>query len=124
MTFLNVGALTQDQIGQAWLDRMMMLGNQVSPAVGAQAVAAVRHMINSTFQGPVELKSVVLVMVIANALGEMIAEIDPTTPILVPESDGRVRAMEAAFCRLLRDTVADRSVHAHRSLSFAKGGGQ
>jgi len=108
--------------GEVFLERMKMLGNQVSPSNGAVAVQALRKFVEDAFPGPVELKTAVCVMTVANVLADMISEIDRSTPILIPEADGRVRAVEAAFRDVLHRALRDRSVQINLAHNIAKQG--
>jgi hypothetical protein len=108
--------------GEVFLERMKMLGNQVSPANGEVACKTLRRFVEQAFPGPVELKTAVCVMTVANVLADMVSEIDRSTPIMIPEADGRVRAIEAAFRDVLHRAIRDRSVQINLAHNIAKQG--
>lgn len=109
-------------IGAAFLEDMRRFGNQISPAVGEAASRNVRGAVDAAFPGPAALRMSALTMVVANALGDMLSEIEPASPILTPATDGRVLAVEAAFREVLHNAVRDRAVVNHRNRVIANGG--
>ena len=112
-------------VGQQYLDDMIRLSTQVPAHKGAEAVHSLRRTLEAAFPGPVQLHSIVLVMIAANILADMLSEIEPAMPIVVPEADVRVAAVKSAFVQILHDAVRERSVSKHlgRRIQTLKNGG-
>lgn len=110
-------------VGLAFLEEMRRVGNQVPPHVGEQLVASMHNMLQLHFNNSVELKSAVSVMLVANVLADLVSGIEPAMPITVPEADGRVKAVVAAFVDVLYGAIRDRSVNAHLARNLKAQGG-
>lgn len=109
-------------IGKAFLDDMARFAATIPPEVGEAAAANIKNAVAAMFPGPPARRTAALAMIVAHAIGDLLSEIEPASPILSPGTDGRVKAVEAAFSESLRGAIQNRAVVNHRNRIITNGG--